>query len=996
MSDGSNKPVIFISYCQKDRSWLDYVRSFFEPLARQCTLLLWDDENLVIGGDWRGDIYAALDECSVFILLLSRYSLASAFILDEEVPRILKRPKDTVRFCPIVVTPYYVSGLDWLDPKSRRPPDNKALSELLDAARDREMAVIAEQIDGLLRASPRKSAVAPPQVKTFVPARDPVASPRAAFPSIVDYGRLPETPYKTLVGRDAELQRLDEVWADERTRVISLVAWGGAGKTSLVIEWLTRVRNDGYRNADAVLCWSFYSQGTTESAASGEGFLDWALGKLRVKMIDAASSTAKGERLADEMSRRRVLLVLDGLEPLQYGPEGQQGALKDLGLRTFLRQVAVKQPAAGHSLVVLTSRLAVYDLRKWQHSTAPLIDLTRLSDEAGAALLAGGGVTGPPEALREVAHDFAGHALALSLLAAFLRFLHGGDVSRRDHVRALTDTSENPGHDQVRRVMEAYSEEWLAREPVLLAIMYLVGLFDRPASVGCILALRSKPVIDGLTDLVVDLGDDAWRTAIGRLREVRLIDPEDPAAPDALDAHPLVREWFGRRLSDINKTAWKAAHGRLYEHLRDATQEGATPTLENLAPLYQAVTHGCRAGRYGEALEQVFIDRIFRRQPNGEIENYAGHKLGAHGNALATLFWFFEKPYESAVSSLSKTQRAWVLAEVAFSLQTQARFDEALPAMRASYEMFREAKDWGEASTAASNISEVELLIGEIASAVASAREAVARADTTGDNFHILSKRMRLADVLHAAGQREEAQQLFAEAEGYQQAADPGKPLLVALGGFLYCDLLLAKGEYAAALNRAGKTIIWARSRRFLLDEALDTLTLGRADLGLALSTMDLQHSQAARDHLDGAVDRIHVAGYVDELPRCFLARARFRRSVGDWLGAERDLDEMGEIAEPVPMKLYLCDMVLERARLAFAQIEAFAPLNGLTGGAPIEIGASSSVDVARRQEEAAKFLAIAADYIETCGYHRRDEELAELEAVLRGERKFADLPPRV
>jgi hypothetical protein len=36
------------------------------------------------------------------------------------------------------------------------------------------------------------------------------------------------------------------------------------------------------------------------------------------------------------------------------------------------------------------------------------------------------------------------------------------------------------------------------------------------------------------------------------------------------------------------------------------------------------------------------------------------------------------------------------------------------------------------------------------------------------------------------------------------------------------------------------------------------------------------------------------------------------------------------EIAEPGPMKLYLCDLAIERARLGFAQIEAFAPLNGL------------------------------------------------------------------
>jgi hypothetical protein len=47
-------------------------------------------------------------------------------------------------------------------------------------------------------------------------------------------------------------------------------------------------------------------------------------------------------------------------------------------------------------------------------------------------------------------------------------------------------------------------------------------------------------------------------------------------------------------------------------------------------------------------------------------------------------------------------------------------------------------------------------------------------------------------------------------------------------------------------------------------------------------------------------------------------------------------------------------------------------------------------------QDEAAKQLAIASDYIEQCGYHRRDDELAELQAVLNGARAYADLPPRV
>jgi hypothetical protein len=40
--------------------------------------------------------------------------------------------------------------------------------------------------------------------------------------------------------------------------------------------------------------------------------------------------------------------------------------------------------------------------------------------------------------------------------------------------------------------------------------------------------------------------------------------------------------------------------------------------------------------------------------------------------------------------------------------------------------------------------------------------------------------------------------------------------------------------------------------------------------------------------------------------------------------------------------------------------------------------------------------VATARELIETCGYQRRDEELAELEAVRAGHRRFADLPPRV
>ena len=108
----------------------------------------------------------------------------------------------------------------------------------------------------------------------------------------------------------------------------------------------------------------------------------------------------------------------------------------------------------------------------------------------------------------------------------------------------------------------------------------------------------------------------------------------------------------------------------------------------------------------------------------------------------------------------------------------------------------------------------------------------------------------------------------------------------------------------------------------------ISALRFDQVSGGLSAET-SRQCAYSWRPRLDEAVDGLRAAGEVT-VARGLLARAAFRRSVGDWDGASRDLDEVEEIAEPGPMRLFLCDMALERARLAFAKIEAFAPLNGL------------------------------------------------------------------
>jgi tetratricopeptide (TPR) repeat protein len=255
------------------------------------------------------------------------------------------------------------------------------------------------------------------------------------------------------------------------------------------------------------------------------------------------------------------------------------------------------------------------------------------------------------------------------------------------------------------------------------------------------------------------------------------------------------------------------------------------------------------------------------------------------------------------------------------------------------------------------------------------------------------------AAALHNTGQWQKAEDYFIKAEQKQRER------LYSTAGFHYCDLLLSQGQPAAARDRAAETLRWTRQqicRHVGLDIALDNMTLGRAHLALALQCLASWPSASADDArvagtgLGEAIEGLRALGRNDYVPRGLLARAAFRRSIGDWDGVKTDLDEAKEIAESGLMRLYCCDCALEGARLALAQREAFAPLNGLVEPSPPPPVLPDSDEAARLREEARKELDVARKLIAECGYHRRDEELAELDAVIAGGRRFADLPPRV
>ncbi|WP_295426853.1 TIR domain-containing protein [uncultured Thiodictyon sp.] len=549
---------VFLSYSHADEAWKDRLVAQLGVLERAGKLRVWDDRRIGAGADWPPAIETELAGCAVALLLISADFLNSRFILDTEVPRLLqRRARGGLTVIPVFVRPCPWRRIDWINAIQGRPSDGRELSGMSPHDAEAALAALALEIDDLLGA--RALDAERPGRHPHAERGDEKTQPQRPR---VEIARLPAGAAHFL-GREEELRMLDAAWSSEGDaaglQVVALVAPGGVGKTALIKRWLDGLRREGWRGAELIFGWSFYSQGTGDDRqASDDVFLSEALAWFKVDCDPAASPWDKGRLLADAVAARRTLLVLDGCEPLQQPPGPLAGQLRTPGLKALLGHLA----GSGQlGLTLLSTREALTDLAEYARSPgypqgAVLVhDLERLDEADGARLLhrlgcvrAGAAAIGPEDdELRAASREVRGHALTLNLLGRYLAQAQGGDIRRRDTVDLMDAADSQGGH--TFRVLAAY-EAWFtraapgagtdgtaARQPTVrpgaagapggaveLAALRLLGLFDRPADAGCIRALREAPAIPGLTEPLMDLSQARWNLALSRLAECGLIE----------------------------------------------------------------------------------------------------------------------------------------------------------------------------------------------------------------------------------------------------------------------------------------------------------------------------------------------------------------------------------------------------------------------------------------------------------------------------------------
>ncbi len=920
----------FISYTSKDSQKAQWIGWTLKKLGHIAFVHEWE---LRAGQSIAKWMKRRLEECDHLIGVFSPDYIEAEYSESELLAAYWDDPKGQDGFlAPVVIRPCelpklvgHLKGLDLTDCDK-----NEARSRLEEFITPSTAPEIEPDFDEVQTNShPSRS-------------EPPFAQPATTSdPNRFEIHRLPTPHSSKLIGRTEEKALLTEEWTNRENRnIVALIAEGGTGKSFLVSRWLAELKNEKpkpYAGAQRIFTWSFYSQGSKGQITSSEGFFSDLLRSFG-ENPESYDSHAKAEKALELVCQENMILVLDGVEPLQNPPgHTDAGRFHDRVIGDFVNRLA-SHPWNG--LAIVTSRQRLAELAADEGFAVTHVDVQTLKPEDGAELLASLGVTGPSEEMIQASEEMGGHAFGLVLLGRYLVDVTGdGDIHKRDQVKLLYGNLA--GSEKAKAMLQAYAE-WFGLEGAETATLHLLGLFDRPAPMAALQAVVAEPAIVGLTEPFHGSEASPLDNALTRLEKLKLITRPER---ETVDGHPLVREHFGARLKEDRSEAWKQAHSRLFDYFRKIPKDDLPDGEAGLMPLYQSLHHGVAAGRAQEALTEVYQRRIERGGAYGTTQ------LGLYSTDLAALAAFFPGGWQQApLQEVSKQDQGYLLNSAGFALQALGRLKEAQGPFEHQIALSIELEDYWNAAKNSLNLSKLLLQHGEVDAALKQAKDTVDFMDKTEHKYDQFTCRVLHANILAMQGNLQQTKTLFEEAEHRQTHEHPEAVIFRPLAFFYFAAFLLHT-EPPPTLPGLAKRVRAALQK--WVPHNLLTIALNRLNMAQIAARLG---DEAARAKFDEAVHDLQKAGTRHHIPRGHIARAAFRRTQRDFRGAWDDLKQARHIAEPSGMRLYLCDALIEEAWLHHQEGNAQA---------------------------AYKAYSDAKAEVDDMGYHWQDQALDELHQTL-------------
>ncbi len=749
--------------------------------------------------------------------------------------------------------------------------------------------------------------------------------------------KLPTTEGK-FFGRQHELSLLDEAYQEKQVRLMEFVAPGGTGKTKLIQEWL-----DNTQLPQVCMVWSFYSQGAGEDKqSSAEPFFTEAFRQFELENQVFNSEIEKGQVLAKLFAQRDYLLILDGLEPLQFGSDGMLGGIKDQALQQFFSCLLRMTLDGNYGMCLVTTRISMSYFKDKAYTQSEPLDNLSIAD--GVKLLESLGIKGNHTELAYAVEEYGRHALALRLLGNILKVAKESDINRRNEIREFTGEMANNTYRHAKKVMQAYAD-WFAgtTEEKLLS---LLGLFDHPIEESVLLHLLQQQ-IPGLTQGVTQ---NQWQQAIYNLKqEHQLLTEHGYTAKSGederdLDCHPLIREFFGLQLKQNNPDAWQQAHLALYKLYLEQQPKELPDTLEEMRPLFHALVHGCAAGRVQEAFDEIYWERILRKE-----KSYLSTRLGQDAEELAVLACFFKKHWVEPSRELVSSDQNLCFNIAGVRLIRLGRYKEARLCLLKGIKLSEDSNDWEGVLADQRNVSVADMFQGELKQAsyhTAKSLEFIHKRNLSPKSF-ILSGAL-FARLQYLYGNFEVAKENFDNAEERLQN-DLNLQFLIGDNSFWHISFFLSTQDFESAdlKERAEYSLQISQEHRLLRDIGLGNLSMAK------IARMDDEIEKTAT-YLEQAITNLYKAGQVHYIQIGLIERANFHIQQNNLDLALADLQQVEDVVFPNGMRLFQTDYHLAMARLGLARCD--------------------DLDTVKQH------ITKAAGLIESTSYHLRDDELKELQ----------------
>ncbi len=157
-------PVIFISYSHKDEAEKDTLVSHLRVLQHAGLIGVWSDSCIGAGEDWQKKVGQAIDHAKIAVLLVTANFLNSEFILNSEVPQLLRRRQnEEVIIIPVIARACAWRAVKWLQQITVRPKDGTPVWSQGGLLVDEHLSQIAEEILLLLQKQNTTPFLAQPQ-----------------------------------------------------------------------------------------------------------------------------------------------------------------------------------------------------------------------------------------------------------------------------------------------------------------------------------------------------------------------------------------------------------------------------------------------------------------------------------------------------------------------------------------------------------------------------------------------------------------------------------------------------------------------------------------------------------------------------------------------------------------------------------------------------------------------------------------------------------------